>query len=145
MKQTLASIAILTVIFVCSIADFDLGTFPDDPEPLDSWDESQFDTDLDYNAHFGTIHDIRILDYHPDKYDSSALIDAGCVMVTVPQRYVDEPTDTNCMLATKFLLDAMNWSNTNCALIMNMGWAPVAKNPMTRQHVLRLLALGAPY
>ena len=99
----------LTVLILCSVANFDFGDFPD--EHIE-WSISQ----------------------QPE-----------CAQLTLADRYIDEPSDGNCVAATMIMLRAMNVSGTDCVRITNTGWIPASQNPMTRRRVVALLASDAPY
>lgn len=124
-KQIAAFIGIFAVLIFCSISDFDLT-----PRSEADWDSSQ---------------DQRHFDNYTIRMNIDGAPLAGCVEVEIPQTYVDEPTDTNCRLATEYMHLVMNNSNTDCVWITNDGWFPATKNPMIRSHIEALLRSDAPY
>jgi len=102
-KQFIGSIAIIIILFICSIADFNFD------KPIIT------DTEQDWTA-----------------------AQYGCLEYELPERVLDG-SDGSCLAAAMIMKDALERYDVDCLYIINKGFIPTAKNPVTRQWIEILL------
>lgn len=120
----LAPAGMMLLLIICSIADIDLGDFPDTKA---NWDASQHPNADDDQFENGDYPGSRPVPF------------AECAQLRLRDTYIDEPTDGNCYAATMVMLRSMDLAGKDCVYMTNEGWIPAMNNPMTREQVNKLL------
>jgi hypothetical protein len=129
MKQIFSSIAILLLLILFSISDFDLGNIPDASDTISNFTSDPDPRENDYHG-YGIVNlDLARHECIDHKLSDQAMIGS----------------DGACVAAQIEMLRMMDRYQVDCLNITNKGWIPSTVNPVTRYHIKNLLSSDAPY